>query len=61
MMHLFVEDRREDKIFFKGVLQKYTHKVISITIPETPQSENELYQWHGIPARSVTEKFYFFT
>ena len=42
MMHLVVEDRREDKICFKGVLQKSTYKVISITIEETPQSENEL-------------------
>ena len=42
IMHLVAEDRREDKICFKGVLQKSTHKVISITIQETPQSENEL-------------------
>jgi hypothetical protein len=42
IMHLVAEDRREDKICFKGVLQKSTYKVISITIKETPQSENEL-------------------
>ena len=42
IMHLVAEDRREDKICFKGVLQKSTYKVISITIQETPQSENEL-------------------
>ena len=42
IMHLVAEDRREDKICFKGVLQKSTYKVISITIQEIPQSENEL-------------------